>query len=142
MSSLVLFLCLLVCGISPVEKMSPQCVSYAPANVALKGEISRQTFAGRPNFESVKQGDEPETYWVLHLTAPTCLVASETMPDGDAESNVSDLQLGLDEQQYARYQDLLGKQVVVSGTLSHAISGHHHTKVLLKVAEIKLSDHD
>ena len=125
-------------GFSSNEKMPQDCLSYEPAAVTLKGKISRETFAGRPNYESIKEGDEPETYWILHLSKSICVNGDESMPNGEnPEKKVSDIQLGLDEEQYARYKDLLDKEVIVIGSLSHAITGHHHTNVLLKVAEIK-----
>jgi hypothetical protein len=34
---------------------------------------------------------------------------------------------------YAAYKELVGKRVVASGTLFGAITGHHHTPVLLTV---------
>jgi hypothetical protein len=137
MKLLVLLMLLFGIGFSSNE-MSHDCLSYESATVMLKGEISRKTFPGRPNYESIEEGDEPETYWILHLTNPICVNGDESIPNGEnPEKDVSDIQLGLDEEQYVQYKDLLGNQVVVSGKLSHAITGHHHTNVLLKVAEIK-----
>jgi Domain of unknown function (DUF4431) len=139
MNSLVLLILLSGVSFSWNEKLPQDCLSYEPSTVMLKGKIGRKTFAGRPNYESIKKGDEPEIYWVLRLTKPICVNGDESMPNGEnPEKNVSDIQLGLDEEQYARYKDLLGKEVVVRGTLSHALTGHHHTNVLLKVTEIKM----
>ena len=131
MKSLVSLLLLLGGGFSPSAQMPQDCLSYDPATVMLKGKLSRNTFAGPPNYESVKKGDAPETYWILHLARPICVSGDEP------EKNVSDIQLFLSEEQYARHKDLLGKRVVVSGKLWHANMGHHHTSVLLNVAEIK-----
>jgi len=104
--------------------------------VSLNGIIKRHTFPGPPNYESVKKGDEPEQVWVLHLSSPICVSASS---DGDAQSDISDLQLVLVEgqKQYARYRSLLGTRVEVTGKLFQAETGHHHTKVLLTVNGIK-----
>lgn len=33
--------------------------------VSLTGKVWRETFPGRPNYESIENGDEPETVWVL-----------------------------------------------------------------------------
>ena len=115
------------------------CLSYEPAALTLSGKITRKTFAGPPNYESIKRGDEPETYWILRLARPICVNADKNMPGGAGlEKNVSDMQLVFsDGSQYVRRKGLLGKQVIVSGKLSHAITGHHHTNVLLAVADIK-----
>jgi hypothetical protein len=83
----------------------------------------------------VKHGDKPETYWILHLDAPVCVAASA---DNDAESSVTDLQLILSTEEYARFRKFVRQdiRVEVRGKLSHAITGHHHTPVLLEVTEM------
>ena len=131
MKLLVLLLLLFGGGFSSNAKMPQDCLSYDPATVTLRGKLRRSTFAGPPNYESIKKGDAPETYWILHLTRPICVSGDEP------EKNVSDIQLFLSEEQYARHKDLPGKRVIVSGKLWHASTGHHHTSVLLNVAEIK-----
>lgn len=131
---------LLLFGVGLSTKaMKPQvCLSYEPATVTLKGKISRKTFAGPPNYESVKKGDTPEPYWILHLIKPICMDANEKIIGGEKrEKKVSSLQLILSGEQYAQYKGLLGKRVEVSGKLMHAHTGHHHTKVLLTVKAIK-----
>ncbi len=118
---------------SPNNNSQYDCLSYEPATVTLNGKITRKTFAGPPNYESIKKGDAPETYWILQLAKPVCVNGEEP------EKNVSDIQLVLSEKQYAQYEGLLGKRVFVTGTLFHAETGHHHTDVLLKVRGIKVA---
>ncbi len=111
------------------------CLSYEPTEVRLTGTISRKTFPGPPKHESIRQGDKPEKYWVLHLAKPICTTASV---DNDAESGVTDLQLTLTGKQYALYKNFVRRKmrVTVKGKLSHAITGHHHTPVLMEVVNI------
>jgi hypothetical protein len=111
------------------------CLSYDPAVVKLAGTISKKTFPGPPNYESIRKGDQPETYRVLHLASPICTTASG---DNEAESGVTDLQLILTRKQYALSKKFAGRRVrmTVTGKLSHAITGHHHTPVLLEVTGI------
>jgi hypothetical protein len=108
------------------------CLSYEPSTVKLTGKISRKTFPGPPNYESIRRGDEAETYWILHLASPVCTTAST---DNDAESGVRDIQLILAPKQYVLYRKfVIGRaRVEVTGKLLHAITGHHHTQVLLEV---------
>jgi hypothetical protein len=112
------------------------CVNYEPDTVTLRGRIVRRTFAGPPNYESIARGDEREQVWLLHLAKPICVSPGTDSPK---ETSVSDVQLVFTEgrPQYDRYRPLVGQQVIASGTLFHAITGHHHTKVLLTVDGIK-----
>jgi hypothetical protein len=58
----------------------------------------------------------------------------EKEPDlNPAKKGVGRIQLVLSPDAYAAYKELVGKRVVVSGTLFGAITGHHHTPVLLTV---------
>jgi hypothetical protein len=126
-------LCLFIPG--AYAQAQEGCLSYNVAGVQLTGTISRKTFPGPPNYESVRRGDKPETYWILHLARPICTTATA---DDEAESSVTDLQLilplGMPSKDYAHLKKFLGrKDVMVVGKLMHAISGHHHTPVLVEV---------
>ena len=117
------------------EAAAQECFSYEANAVQLTGTISKKTFPGAPNYESIRQGDKPETYWILHLGSPICTTAGA---DSDAESGVSDLQLILTRKQYALYRKFVERKtrVTITGKLMHAHTGHHHTPVLMEVAGI------
>jgi hypothetical protein len=136
---LFLLLALLAAAGSVIYGNPPQkCSQYEPAQVSLKGTLRRQTFAGAPNFENINKGDAPETYWVLHLESPICVETNPAGdPDNEAGKNVKDIQLIVNEDRYSTDRDLVNKHVTVNGKLMHAISGHHHTPVLLEVTDIK-----
>lgn len=110
------------------------CLAYEPEVVQLIGTITKKTFPGPPNYRSIRKGDKPETYWVLQLPDTVCTQATG---DNDAEDAVTQLQLILNGKQYARYKKFIGRKVSVTGKLSHAITGHHHTPVLMEVTEIR-----
>ena len=122
------FVLLLLLTMPPA--LDQQCLSYEPDQVELKGTIRRQTFPGPPNFESVAKGDRPERYWVLHLAQPICVAANS---EWEKETGVSDIQLVITKYD----KTLVGRKVVATGTLFHWQTGHHHTKVLLKVSNIR-----
>jgi hypothetical protein len=130
---------LMLCLFIPTAYASAQgCLSYDVAGVQLIGTISKKTFPGPPNYESIRRGDQPETYLILHLARPICTTASA---DDEAESSITDLQLILPltmpPKDHAHLKKLAGrKDVMVSGKLMHAISGHHHTPVLVEVKAI------
>ncbi|MBI5019940.1 MAG: DUF4431 domain-containing protein [Ignavibacteriales bacterium] len=113
------------------------CLRYEPAVVTLTGVIERQIFPGRPNYKSIKNGDEPETCWILKLQRSVCVAASDTDQVNETEYNVKRMHLVLQQHQYKSYHKLLGRKVIVTGTLFHSITGHHHTRVLLTTKEIK-----
>ncbi|WP_115720279.1 DUF4431 domain-containing protein [Gallaecimonas mangrovi] len=111
------------------------CYSYGP-QVALLGTLIRSTFAGTPNYESITQGDSPETVFVLHLTGPICTSATHADPLSRSVKATSDLQLVFPNDAAVFYQQLapkLGQTVKCKGTLFSQISGHHHTPVLMNV---------
>lgn len=111
-----------------------QCLDYEPAVVQLIGTINKQTFPGPPNYESIRKGDKPETYWVLHLPDTVCMQPSG---DNDALNAVTDFQLILTQKQYALYRKFIGRRVNVTGKLSQATTGHHHTLVLMEVTGMR-----
>lgn len=113
------------------------CLSYAPAPVILSGALTSKTFPGRPNFESIEKGDEPETYWILTLGQPICTIQSE---DGLNASlyDVSVLQLLVTNAgMYQTYRSLPGTNVKVAGRLFSATTAHHHTPVMLQVISME-----
>ena len=106
-----------------------QVLKYEPAVVQLAGTMIAA--------EGRTDGDEKITFPALALKAA---VQIEAAPDDDLnvfEDNVSVVQLVLiDPAQMQQYRSLLGRPVVVTGTLFHAHTGHHHTKVLINVQKI------
>lgn len=129
--SLLLLILLITTEPAPVAQA---CLTYEPDTVSLKGTIKRRTFAGPPNYESVAKGDQPERMWVLHLARPICVSASG---DRNEEKNVSRIQLVFaGAEDYRRYRSFVNRRATVSGSLFHAQTGHHYTRVLLTVNRI------
>jgi hypothetical protein len=121
------------------HQASTKCLAYEPAVVKLTGTVVRQTLPGPPNYESVRDGDQPETYWVLKLARPICVEADKTddMGVNRAQEHIKSLELIFnDHAAYKKYKDLVLKEVVVTGTLSGSHTGHHHVDVLLTVENL------
>lgn len=116
---------------------APKCLTYTAA-VNLHGKLLRATFPGPPNYEDVRTGDAPETYWVLQLPEPFC-VAGQPIDAGidAAQSNVTEIQLVLTREQYRKYWQKVGRRVRVSGNLFGAHTTHHHTAVLMEHVEFR-----
>ncbi|GEM_PF-496859 len=114
------------------------CLSYETPDVKLTGRVIRKVFPGRPNYESLKKGDEPEPAWLLHLAKPICLKASEQNEVDEAEGRVTVIHLVLRGKQFAQLRKLRRKGgVTVAGSLFHSFTGHHHAAVLMTVSSIK-----
>jgi hypothetical protein len=91
------------------------------------------TFPGRPNYESIKRGDEAETGFYMALKIPICTSAGLS-EDAPVTHDVRLVQLVLEAKGYERLRPLLNKQVTVDGHLFAAHTGHHHAPLLLQPA--------
>jgi hypothetical protein len=111
-------------------------LSYEPTIVRIQGIIRQDTFPGPPNYESIKNGDKMEVYWILDLVSPVFVNGTPGDDINKAESNVTKMQLVLLPKQYLSYKNLIRHKVIVTGTLFHGITGHHKTDVLVKVKNI------
>lgn len=118
----------------PPAVVDEDCISYRDT-VALRGTLRREVHPGRPNYESIADGDEAETGFYLHLSEMACTrpTGAEPAPDEEPLDGVDRVQLVLDAAGYARLRPQLDHEVVVRGTLFSAISGHHHAPLLLQV---------
>ena len=114
-----------------------ECLSYEPDMVAVSGIIRTETFPGPPNYEAVAKGDSPEIFWILVLDKPVCVEAGQNDALNESESEITEMQMILDSKQYSVFRQYLSLRVMVKGTLFHAHTGHHHTRVLIRVKEIE-----
>ena len=122
--------------VTDVKAECREYLSYEPAVVKLTGVIISKTYPGPPNYESIKDGDEPETYWLLALSHPIC-VNEKPSAFYEAAKNVRRVQLVFSsEKTYTTYRRLLGKRAMATGTLYGAHTGHHKTPVLLTVSTL------
>ena|SRR5437763_16334425 len=115
--------------------VAAQCLDYEPAVVHLSGTISRRTFPGPPNFQSVARGDNLERVWLLRLTQPICVNVADHFDFH--EDRQREIQLVLTPESYQRFRHFVWQRVTATGTLFHAFDGHHHRKLLLTVTEIR-----
>jgi hypothetical protein len=114
----------------PVAGTMQGCLNYEPAQNALEGTISRRTF--------MNASDQKEVVWILRLAKPVCVNADEGSDFNVERSRVTDVQLVLEADMFAKYRGLLGKRVRAMGTLFGEHTGHHFTPVLLDVTAVKL----
>lgn len=115
------------------------CLSYDPDTVSVAGTLERRTYPGRPDYASIRAGDEPETGFYLRLSKPICTIADTTAPNAPALRGVRLVQLVLDSAGYVALRSKLGQHVVLRGTLFAALTGHHHAPLLLHWAPPRMN---
>jgi hypothetical protein len=101
--------------------------------------IRRIQFAGPPNYESIKNGDADETGPYLILSHPIDVqLIPKLQNDIDVpEKNVKLLQLVVEnDNDWPKVKE--GNYVHIVGTLFHAHTGHHHSRVLLMIKKISV----
>jgi hypothetical protein len=109
---------------------------YEPEKVTLKGKVVSRTFYGPPNYGENPKTDSRESQYILILdSAVDVLVGSD--PTDQTERNVRRVTLVVNDFAAHPVRPLLGRHVLIEGTLFHAITGHHHTRVLITVSSIK-----
>jgi hypothetical protein len=138
----VMFVALLLfmLAIPELALAGSDCLEYMPAVVQLVGTIKEEVYPGRPNFESLAKGDEPEWCLILHLDKPICL---KGRPGDEIErdrKNVKKLHLVFLRGNYQNSKKMLNKRVTVTGKMSGAFTAHHHAEVLIDVDQMKLAD--
>lgn len=109
---------------------------YVGQEVALRGYVWRETFPGRPNYESFET-DEKETYWMFILKQPISLLASSPEHGNTYRvEGITKLQLLVEGEFYAENQALVLTDINVLGKLYPSMNGHHHGQALYKVIEL------
>jgi hypothetical protein len=133
-----ILLCFLLSILSFSTMALPESCIIADKPTQLSGIINTETFPGLPNYESIKKGDQPETYWILTTNKPHCGTGEDFLNDGQkiTKTNQTRFQLILTEAQYKQWNNLLSKKVSVEGTMMLAHTGHHHTEMLIEVTKI------
>jgi hypothetical protein len=127
--------------LSPGIRSADSCLSYEPAAVRFTGVLVRRVLPGPPNYESIQQGDAPEPTFFVVLTRPICVSGDSTSEvNTETEAGLDTIQVGPDDSNWTPFRRLVGRRVEVSGTLSHAITGHHRTRVVMAVGTIKRVD--
>ena len=134
-----LLILLIIFSLSSLSIAKNQKVYFEPKVVALEGTIRTLKFPGPPNYESVKNGDADETgpYLILKNPIDIKLVPKIQIGNDEPENNVKFLQLVVsNDNDWKNVKE--GNYVYVTGTLFHALTGHHHARILLLINKIKV----
>lgn len=125
----------------PTAAQTQRSLHYEPEVVELEGRLVMQSKFGAPNYGENPKTDKKVRVPVLVLRTPISVVANEGDDyNSKPVSNAKQIQLAFPTSGIT-YKDLIGKDVVVSGTLFHAHTGHHYTDAVLTVRSIKRRRH-
>jgi hypothetical protein len=106
------------------------CKKYGLPTTTLVGTATLETSYGPPGYGESPQTDSQERQAILHLDKPLCTLASDDDPSEEDQVRVTLAPMG-----NLSLREFVGKTVSVRGSLFHAVTGHHHTKVLIAIRE-------
>jgi hypothetical protein len=116
-------------------------LSYWPVVVELRGKLVTKMFYGPPNFGEDPKTDSKEVFFILVLSRPVNVRGNpdpNAGPDRVSVEHVREMELVLT----IPHKNMIGKKVILKGTLFHGFTGHHHTEVLMDVQSISLAAPD
>jgi uncharacterized protein DUF4431 len=102
---------------------------YAPEVVRLQGKVTTVVRFGPPGYGENPDTDAVEIPIILVLAAPVRI---------ERKTNITHIQLVFHERDFPDYRNFINKEVVITGTLFEAFTGHHATDVLLEVETVKV----
>jgi len=112
-----------------------RCLYYAPTVVTLVGEVSTKRVPGPPGYQSLRQGDLPETIVLLKLDDPICVYGDpDSSNNPKTHRNITEIQLIVP---IAKVEKSIGERIRFTGHLSSAHSGHHRTPVIMYVDSLR-----
>jgi hypothetical protein len=104
---------------------------------SLRGKLIQHTFPGPPNYESIQDGDFPETRWVLEISEKEIqkLVTSNYVPKDMYQFSKEDWVQVISPGTEQTPKPLLNKKVVVTGCLG-TLRTHRHTYITIEAKDI------
>lgn len=133
----ILVLMVLAVVAHPTATRAQRWLSYEPQTVELHGRLVIQSKYGPPNHGEEPKTDQKVKVPVLVLKYAVSVRASqEGGPNSQPVNRIKQIQLAFNDSETS-YRNLIGKNVVVTGSLFHAHTGHHYTDVVLTVRSIE-----
>jgi hypothetical protein len=117
---------------------SEETYRYEPSVVSVTGKLVEKVFYGPPGYGENPKTDTKEHTVILLLNHPIRVVAEKDDQFNETRGNVKEVQLiNVKEIALSTY---IQKKVKVTGKLSSAITGHHHTDVLMEIDNIQVQE--
>lgn len=104
--------------------------------VTIEGRLSLQVFPGRPNYENVAEGDEPEPTWIVTLDKKICIDDGGEFTDPNVMFDTVHVYTGHKDMEI-ELRSMNGKLVRVTGRGFGAHTGHHHAPLVEEVESIQ-----
>jgi hypothetical protein len=135
--TLTILIATLLVAIARPAAAQTRWLSYEPELMELDGRLVIESKYGPPNFGEQPKTDEKVRVPVLVLSdRANMLPDSGDDPNARSVYDVRQIQLAFPSSDTA-HKALIGKQVVVTGTLFHGHTGHHYTDVVMNVQSIE-----
>ncbi len=117
----------------------PGVYRFEPELSVISGTIVIKQFYGAPNYGETPEKDEKEQVYILQTDYPVSVFDKDDSGDPEmgnhTTTNISEIQVySVDKNIDLKNQ--LNKKTKLEGEFQTALSGHHHTKVLLEVKKI------
>jgi hypothetical protein len=111
-------------------------LSYEPEVVELDGQLIVESKYGPPNFGEQPKTDQKVRVALLVLRSGVSMLPADDDGPNRSVHHIKQIQLAFSNSETS-HKKLFGKQVVVTGTLFHAHTGHHYTEVVMNVESIE-----
>lgn len=93
------------------------------------GVLKQEIFPGPPNYESIADGDKPESVWIVDLDGEvTCATGAPAWGSRKKMQVITNV---------VNLTGFENKHVSIYGELVYAETGHHHTPLLVSVTSIE-----
>ncbi len=113
---------------------------YDTRGIKLEGHLIERTFFGPPGFGETPAKDARERVLVLKLNTPITVEPVKIVDPEDIARHIAEVQLFfLPRNRATEARKLLGKTVVVVGTMNEATAPSEHLKVSMSVETIHAS---
>ena len=109
------------------------CLKYEPSKVTLTGIIHKRIDPGPPGYGENPKTDSKEEHLYLHLDHAVC-VEADLSGENEAVAKTKMMEMVYFVKQPFQH-GWLNQHVSVTGTLFHAITGHHWTPALITPSE-------
>ncbi|MEE9647919.1 DUF4431 domain-containing protein [Enterobacter soli] len=99
--------------------------------IIANGVLKQETFPGPPNYESISDGDTPESVWVVNLDSEVSCAKDAQDWGSRKKMQVINTDSAL---KLTKYE---GQHINMNGVLVYAETGHDHTPLLINATSIE-----